>query len=98
MLNEREFFKDRFTVDQLRQILGDRKPSEIFNWKSVSARKMGLAAQREKLSGDEDGLLQLMVEEPNLIKRPLIVVGGELVAGFDRASKPRLTELLGRNF
>ncbi len=38
-----------------------------------------------------------MVQEPNLIKRPLIVVGNELVAGFDKAAKPRLSELIGKS-
>jgi len=28
--------------------------------------------------------LALMAKEPNLIKRPLVVAGGEIVAGFDR--------------
>jgi arsenate reductase-like glutaredoxin family protein len=28
--------------------------------------------------------LALMAKEPNLIKRPLTVAGGEIVAGFDR--------------
>ena len=44
----------------------------------------------------EDELLRLMVQEPNLIKRPLVLVGGELVAGFDKAAKPRLSKLLGK--
>jgi arsenate reductase-like glutaredoxin family protein len=36
-----------------------------------------------------------MVEEPNLIKRPLMIVDGQIVAGFDKTSKPRLSEILG---
>ena len=28
--------------------------------------------------------LALMAKEPNLIKRPLVAAGGEIVAGFDR--------------
>jgi hypothetical protein len=36
-----------------------------------------------------------MVEEPNLIRRPLFSVNGELVAGFDPAARGRLSDLLG---
>jgi arsenate reductase-like glutaredoxin family protein len=41
-------------------------------------------------------LIRLMVEEPNLIKRPLMTIGGQVVAGFDKASRARLGQLLGR--
>jgi len=44
----------------------------------------------------DNELIRLMVEEPNLIKRPLVTVGGELVAGFDKPARARLAELLGR--
>jgi len=36
-----------------------------------------------------------MVEEPNLIRRPLFIVGGVVVPGFDKPAKARLAELLG---
>jgi arsenate reductase-like glutaredoxin family protein len=38
-----------------------------------------------------------MVEEPNLIRRPLFVVGGEIVTGFDKPARARLAELLGND-
>ncbi len=41
---------------------------------------MGLAGK--KLTVAET--LSLMAKEPNLIKRPLTIAGGEIVAGFDR--------------
>jgi arsenate reductase-like glutaredoxin family protein len=56
-------------------------------------KKLDLGPQQGKLSEDE--LLKLMVEEPNLIKRPLIIVDGQLVAGFDKVAKPKLGEILG---
>jgi arsenate reductase-like glutaredoxin family protein len=37
-----------------------------------------------------------MVEEPNLIRRPLFTVDGEIVPGFDKPARARLAELLGR--
>jgi len=44
----------------------------------------------------DDELIRLMVEEPNLIRRPLMVLGGQVVVGFDKLAKARLGELLGR--
>jgi arsenate reductase-like glutaredoxin family protein len=44
----------------------------------------------------DDEMIRLMVEEPNLIKRPLITLGGEVVVGFDKAAKARLAGLLGQ--
>jgi hypothetical protein len=38
-----------------------------------------------------------MVEEPNLIRRPLFVVNGEIVTGFDKPARARLAELLGND-
>lgn len=75
-------------------MLNGRPASEIFSWKSVTARKMGLSGKQSELTEDE--LLRLMVEEPNLVRRPLFVVDGEIVPGFDKASKAVLEERLGR--
>ena len=79
-LEERDFFKDRFSQDELRRLIGDRPPSEFFSWKSPSFRKLGL----ERASLDDDRLVALMLDEPRLIRRPLFLVGGELVDGRDR--------------
>jgi arsenate reductase-like glutaredoxin family protein len=59
-------------------------------------KKLGLGSQQGKLAEDE--LLKLMVDEPNLIKRPLIIANGQLVAGFDKVAKPKLGEILDTEF
>lgn len=79
----------------MRALLAGRPASDIFAWRSVTARKLGLQNKQAELSDDE--LLRLMVEEPNLIRRPLITVDGEIVPGFDKAGKARLAELLGKS-
>jgi len=73
-------------------LIAGRPVSDFFSWRSPTARKLGY--KPGTMSDDE--LVRLLVEEPNLIKRPLITVGGELVAGFDKPAKARLAELLGR--
>ena len=88
---EREYFKERFTEEELRSLLAGRPASEFFSWRSPTARKLGF--KPGTMSDDE--LIRLMVEEPNLIKRPLITLGGDVVVGFDKPAKARLGELLG---
>lgn len=78
--NERDFFKDGFSEAELRDLLGDANPADVFSWRSPSARKLGL--DRDTVTDDE--LISLMVGEPRLIRRPLIQVEGRLVVGTDK--------------
>lgn len=77
---ERDFFKETFSEQELRDILGDTPPSDIFSWRSPSVKKMGLT--KDELSDDQ--LISLMLEEPRLIRRPLIQVNGKLIVGTDK--------------
>jgi len=79
-LNERDFFKDGFSEAELRDLLGETNPANVFSWRSPSARKLGL--DRDTVTDDE--LIRFMLEEPRLIRRPLIHVGGRLVVGTDK--------------
>jgi arsenate reductase-like glutaredoxin family protein len=75
--------------------LAGRSAKEIFSWRGTTARKLGLHTKAAELSDDE--VIRLMVEEPNLIRRPLFVVDGEIVTGFDKPARARLAELLGHD-
>ncbi len=79
---ERDFFKDEFSEEELRELLGDTPPTDIFSWRSPSARPLNL--DREVVSPDE--LIRLMAEQPRLIRRPLIHTGDRLFAGTDKAT------------
>jgi arsenate reductase-like glutaredoxin family protein len=59
--------------------------ADIFSWKSPTARKMGLS--RDALS--DDRMVELMVENPQLIRRPIIIKDGRLQLGY--GSKQGLT-------
>ena len=79
--DERDFFAEPFTEDELRVVIGTRPVSDFFSWRSPSFRKMGL--DRDSLSDDK--LLELMVAEPRLIRRPLILTSdGNLIVGSDK--------------
>ena len=87
-LKERDFFQGRFSEAELRKLLGDRSPSELFAWRSPSFKALGVAM--EALTDEE--LIPLMLQEPRLIRRPLIQVGEELIVGANRQA---LEEALG---
>ena len=81
-LEERDFFKDRFTEGELRALLGERPVSEFFSWKSPSFRKLGL----DRGSLTDDQLISMMLDEPRLIRRPLVKIDGKLIDGRDRSA------------
>lgn len=87
---EREIFPQPLSAQEIRAILGQRSPLEIFSWNSPSAKAAGIT--RETVQTQEE-LIRLMAGEPRLIRRPLIQVDGELVIGADLR---RLQELLQR--
>ena len=80
-LDERDFFADPFTTEELRALIGDAPVSDYFSWRSPSFRKLGL--NREDMS--DNRMLELMTEEPRLIRRPLILTeDGKLIVGTDK--------------
>jgi arsenate reductase-like glutaredoxin family protein len=79
-LDERDYAKNPLGLAELKALFVGRDPRDFLNPTSPAFKAMGLKGR--KLTTAET--LALMVKEPNLIKRPLVVVGGEIVAGFDR--------------
>ena len=69
----RDYFRDRFTVDELRDVLGRAglTPSEALSTRAKAYQSRGLGDQ--DLSDDQ--LLDLMVEEPTLLLAVQGVVG-----------------------
>jgi len=86
-IQERDFFKDPFSREEIYNLLGEKDPSEFFSFRSPSFRKLGM----ERNSINSDTLIDLMLSEPRLIRRPLISIDAETVVGTDRKS---LAEIL----
>ena len=76
----RDYGKHPFSAAELRKLTGRRKIDEFINPRSTPYRNLDLA--NRKLSRVE--AIELLLEEVNLLKRPLLVVGSEYVFGFDR--------------
>ena len=74
---ERDFFKETFSTAEIRGLAGGSSISQLFSWRSPSVKTMGLEGR--KLSEDE--LVGLMIQEPRLIRRPLVRIGERLIIG-----------------
>ncbi len=87
-LDERDYARRPLDAAELRAIFKGRDPREFLNPKSPAYKAKRLAGR----TISPDDAIGLMVEEPNLLKRPLVLAPREIVAGFDRE---RLRKLLG---
>ena len=77
-LSERDFFKDPLTREEIMSIAALASLDEMFSWRSPSAAPY--RGRRGKMSDDE--LVTLMLEEPRLIRRPILVAGDTVLFGF----------------
>ena len=76
-LEERDYFKDPFSEAELRDLAAEVGTLEMFARRSPSLKNMGLAGK--DLSEEE--MLGLMMQEPRLIRRPIVRIGGNMVVG-----------------
>ena len=86
-LDERDYAKAPLSAAELKDLFAGRDPRDFLNARSPVFKAMGLTGK----SLTPDQALALMAKDPNLIKRPIIVAGKEIIAGFDR---DRLREAL----
>ena len=87
-INDRDFFKDSFSRGEIEELLQGRRASEMFNFRSPSFKQFGL--EQDKLSDDE--LIDLMLREPRLIRRPVVRIGDTV---YFSAAKSALESLIG---
>jgi arsenate reductase len=79
-LDERDYAKVPFSASELKELFAGRDPRDYLNPRSPAFKAMGLAGK--SLTPAE--AIALMAKEPNLIKRPIIIAGEQMLAGFDR--------------
>jgi arsenate reductase (glutaredoxin) len=87
-INDRDFFKNPFSKAEIMELLQGKQAAEMFNFKSPSFKKMGL--EQDKLKDAE--LIDLMLKEPRLVRRPVVRVGGKV---YFSADKSVLESLIG---
>ncbi len=81
-VSDRDFFKDALSEAEIRELASIAGTENIFARRSPSLKKMGLADKA--LSDDE--MVKLMLQEPKLVRRPLLKVGNKLMVGGGNAA------------
>ena len=76
-LEERDFFKEPFNEAEIRELASSASIDQLFARRSPSLKQMGKADQ--ELSESE--MVELMLQEPKLVRRPLVQLGGRLLVG-----------------
>jgi len=87
-LQLRDLGKERMTVQELDALIGKRDYRMFLNTRNelYRARQMG----QNPPSREE--ALQLMAGEPNLIRRPVVLRGSEIVLGYDEEALKRIAK------
>jgi Spx/MgsR family transcriptional regulator len=88
----REYFKEPFTRDELASVLerAGLQPSDLVSTRSTVWRNEKMAEQ--DLSEDE--LLERMLGEPRLIRRPILISDEGVEIGFKRSRYEELAQAL----
>lgn len=81
-LAERDIFKEPLTEAELGELTAMRPIRDLFSFKSPSFRKLGL--DPESLTDRQ--MMSLVMGDPRLIRRPLVVTGGRIIVGNDQAA------------
>jgi arsenate reductase-like glutaredoxin family protein len=77
---ERDYAKNPLDLTELKDLFKGRDPRDFLSTKSPAFKALGLRGKT--LTAEQ--ALKLMAQEPNLIRRPLVVVGREIIAGLER--------------
>jgi Spx/MgsR family transcriptional regulator len=88
VLDLRDLGKDRLSVEELDELIGQRDHRMFLNTRNelYRTRKMG------ENPPSRDEALQLMAAEPNLIRRPVVLRGAEMVLGYDEEALIRIAK------
>jgi len=77
--NDRDFFKEPFTREEIKALLQGKPASDMFSFKSSSFKALELDHAKLK----DNDLINLMLKEPRLIRRPVVKIGKNVYFGAD---------------
>jgi Spx/MgsR family transcriptional regulator len=85
-LDEHDLGKERLTAEQLDALIGPRNHLDFLNPRNELYRQRKM----KQHPPGRDEALRLMANEPNLIRRPIVIRGGQMVLGYDEAGLRKL--------
>jgi arsenate reductase-like glutaredoxin family protein len=84
----RDLDKKRLSESELEQLIGKRDYKDFLNTRNELYRTRNMAEHPPSRAE----ALKLMAKEPNLIRRPLLVNGAQIIIGFDEAAYLKLAK------
>ena len=85
-VEERDLGKNPLSEQELKALFGKRPAADFLNTRNEEAREKGWA----KTPPSDAVLLKAMTANPNLIKRPILMMGKETLLGFDAKAYAKL--------
>ena len=87
-LESRDLDKQRLTGAELEELIGDRDYKEFLNTRNELYRSRKMKDHPPSRAE----AIKLMAKEPNLIRRPVVIRGAQMVLGFDEAAYRKLVK------
>ena len=85
-LESRDLATQRLTQAELEALIGQRDYKEFLNQRNELYRAQNMKEHPPSRSE----AIQLMAQEPNLIRRPIVMRGSQMVLGFDEEAYKKL--------
>jgi arsenate reductase/regulatory protein spx len=85
-LESRDLDKERLSEAELEDLIGERDYKEFLNPRNELYRTQNMKEHPPSRSE----AVQLMAKEPNLIRRPVVIRGSQMVLGFDEDAYRKL--------
>ena len=82
----RDLDKQRLSEAELDQLIGKRDYKEFLNARNELYRERGM----KKRPPSRAEAIRLMAKEPNLIRRPIVIKGAQIIVGFDEEAYRKL--------
>ena len=87
-LESRDLDKERLTEAELDELIGSRDYKEFLNTRNELYR---MRKMKEHPPTRAEAI-KLMAKEPNLIRRPIVIRGSQMVLGFDEEAYRKLAK------
>jgi arsenate reductase-like glutaredoxin family protein len=85
-LESRDLDKERLTEAELEELIGGRDYKEFLNSRNELYRERNMKEHPPSRAE----AIKLMAKAPNLIRRPIVIHGAEMILGFDEEAYRRL--------
>jgi arsenate reductase len=85
-LELRDLDKDRLSVEELDALIGDRDYREFLNPRNELYRER----EMKEHPPSRAEALKLMAATPNLIRRPVMIAGKQIILGYDEDALKKL--------